>query len=118
MSSILEKEVKETRDKELAELEAIETQEWLDSLEHVLKRGGPGRVNRLLRRLQIHAQEAGVKLPFTANTPYINTIPTEEQPRIELHRLAHPRGGGHGQRGLKVVSEDEAVIDGARAPRQ
>ncbi|HEX3036785.1 MAG TPA: pyruvate dehydrogenase (acetyl-transferring), homodimeric type [Thermodesulfobacteriota bacterium] len=80
MSSILEKEVKETRDKELAELEAIENQEWLDSLDHVLKRAGPGRVNRLLRRLQIHAQEAGVKLPFTANTPYINTIPAEEQP--------------------------------------
>ena len=36
--------------------------------------GGPARVGRLLRDLGIHAQKHGVKLPFTANTPYINTI--------------------------------------------
>jgi pyruvate dehydrogenase E1 component len=71
---------KETKNKELSELEAIETHEWLQSLDHILQRGGPGRVRRLLRQLQIHAQESGVKLPFTANTPYINTIPAEEQP--------------------------------------
>ena len=36
---------------------------------------GPDRVRQLLRVLQTRAQERGVKLPFTANTPYINTIP-------------------------------------------
>ena len=77
MSSVVDDEIK---NKELSKLEAIETQEWLDSLDHILQQGGPGRVRRLLRQLQIHAQEAGVKLPFTANTPYINTIPAEEQP--------------------------------------
>src|SRR3990172_4393460 len=77
MSSVVDDEIK---NKELSKLEAIETQEWLDSLEYILQEGGPGRVRRLLRQLQIHAQETGVKLPFTANTPYINTIPAEEQP--------------------------------------
>ena len=77
MSSVVDDEIK---NKELSKLEAIETQEWLDSLDHILQQGGPGRVRRLLRQLQIHAQETGVKLPFTANTPYINTIPAEEQP--------------------------------------
>src|SRR3972149_3774952 len=77
MVSVIDKEIK---NKELSELEAIETHEWLESLGHILQRGGPERVRRLLRQLQIHAQEAGVKLPFTANTPYINTIPAEEQP--------------------------------------
>ncbi|MER3446833.1 MAG: pyruvate dehydrogenase (acetyl-transferring), homodimeric type [Candidatus Dadabacteria bacterium] len=67
-------------DKGASEIEAIETQEWLESLDYVLQAGGPERVKRLLRQLQIHAQEAGVRLPFTANTPYINTIPAEEEP--------------------------------------
>ena len=63
------------------ELEALETREWLESLDYVLQHGGPARVGRLLRELGIHAQQNGVKLPFTANTPYINTIhPSEEVP--------------------------------------
>lgn len=67
-------------DKDISELEALETQEWLESLDYVLQRGGHEWVKRLLRQLQIHAQEAGVRLPFTANTPYINTIPAEQEP--------------------------------------
>ena len=34
---------------------------------------------RLLRELGVHAQKNGVKLPFTANTPYINTIHASEE---------------------------------------
>ncbi len=62
-----------------AELEALETREWLDSLDYVFQHGGPARVGRLLRELGIHAQKAGVKFPFTANTPYINTIHASEE---------------------------------------
>jgi pyruvate dehydrogenase E1 component len=65
--------------KEAAELDAVETREWLDSLDYVLASGGPVKVARLLRELTIHARQNGVKLPFTANTPYINTIPADEQ---------------------------------------
>src|SRR5262249_8661606 len=39
----------------------------------------PTKVARLLRELTIHARQNGVKLPFSANTPYINTIPVDEQ---------------------------------------
>ena len=67
-------------DNVIAELEAVEMQEWLDSLDYVLQSGGPERVTRLLQRLQLHAQQAGVQLPFTANTPYINTISADQQP--------------------------------------
>jgi pyruvate dehydrogenase E1 component len=63
-----------------AELEAHETREWQESLDYVLQSGGPARVGRLLRELSDHARRRGVKLPFTANTPYINTIPASEQP--------------------------------------
>jgi pyruvate dehydrogenase E1 component len=65
--------------KEAAELDTVETREWLDSLDYVLQSGGPVKVARLLRELTLHATENGVKLPFTANTPYINTIPADEQ---------------------------------------
>jgi len=62
-----------------SELEAIETKEWLESLEYVLQEGGPERVVRLLRELQLYASRREVRLPFSANTPYVNTIPAEEQ---------------------------------------
>jgi pyruvate dehydrogenase E1 component len=56
-----------------------ENREWLESLEYVHANQGPARVAELLRLLQLRAQEKGIHLPFTANTPYINTIPVEEQ---------------------------------------
>jgi pyruvate dehydrogenase E1 component len=65
--------------KDAAELDATETREWLDSLDYVLQSGGPAKVARLLKELTVHARQNGVKLPFTANTPYINTIPADEQ---------------------------------------
>ena len=58
----------------------IETREWLYSLDYVLEHGGPERVKELLQQLQIRAHKAGVSIPFTANTPYINSIPREKQP--------------------------------------
>jgi len=61
-------------------LEVLETREWVDSLDYVLSKGGPERAGRLLQQLSLHAKrEAGVNLPFTATTPYQNTIPTSQQ---------------------------------------
>jgi pyruvate dehydrogenase E1 component len=62
-----------------AEIQAIETQEWIDSLAWVLEHQGPERVRRLLEDLQISARKAGVRIPFSANTPHINTIPAHEE---------------------------------------
>ena len=61
-------------------VEDVETREWLYSLDWVLEHGGPERVVELLHQLQIRAHKAGVQIPFSANTPYINTIPREKQP--------------------------------------
>jgi pyruvate dehydrogenase E1 component len=60
--------------------EEIEQQEWLESLDYVIQKGGADRVTKLMRQLQIRIHEEGIKLPFTANTPYINTLSVEEQP--------------------------------------
>ncbi len=65
---------------EAREANDVEIKEWLESLDYVIKQGGPERVQTLLERLQIHARQAGVEIPFTANTPYINTIPPDRQP--------------------------------------
>jgi pyruvate dehydrogenase E1 component len=62
------------------DIDATETQEWLESLQYVLRSKGPPRVAYLLSVLKEEAQRLGVELPFTANTPYVNTIPLAEQP--------------------------------------
>ena len=57
----------------------IETQEWLESLDDVLRSGGPERVKTLLQQLQMHAQQSGVSLPFSATTPFLNTVQVDNQ---------------------------------------
>ena len=61
--------------------EVLETREWVDSLDYVLsKGGGPVRAGRLLQQLALHARRAaGVNLPFSATTPYQNTIASPQQ---------------------------------------
>ncbi|MCH2213345.1 MAG: pyruvate dehydrogenase (acetyl-transferring), homodimeric type [Fuerstiella sp.] len=59
-----------------------EMQEWFDSLDDILHRYGSNKLEELLIQLQERAYQQGVKLPFSANTPYINTIHHSEQPRF------------------------------------
>ena len=63
-----------------ADTDPTETAEWIESLEYVLETKGPERVSYLLSVLDEAAYRQGVELPFTANTPYVNTIPVEKQP--------------------------------------
>jgi pyruvate dehydrogenase E1 component len=65
---------------ELASLHRIETREWLESLDYVLRSGGPERVTELLDLLEQHAKRHGVHTPFSSTTPYLNTIPASEEP--------------------------------------
>ena len=67
-------------ERELSRLHEIENREWRESIDYVLREQGPDRVRGLLRQLQTRAQEEGVSIPFTANTPYINTIPRAHEP--------------------------------------
>jgi pyruvate dehydrogenase E1 component len=65
--------------KDTSELEAIEQREWRESLEYVIQQGDRGRVQRLLASLRHQARMAGVALPFTAITAYVNTIRPEDE---------------------------------------
>jgi pyruvate dehydrogenase E1 component len=69
-----------------ADVDPVETREWLDSLEGVLQTQGPERVRYLLAQLKDSAIRGGVEIPFTANTPYINTIPPSRQPPFPGNR--------------------------------
>ena len=57
----------------------IELREWLESLDYVLAERSPDHVRHLLEQLEQRAHQAGIDIPFTANTPYINTIPRSAQ---------------------------------------
>jgi hypothetical protein len=46
--------MRDATEKQSSELEAIETREWLESLDYVLERGDAERIGRLLRELNIH----------------------------------------------------------------
>src|SRR5262245_16098773 len=65
--------------KNAAELDAIETREWLDSLDYVIQTGGSAKASHLLHELMVHARLNGVKFPFSANTPYINSIAAQDE---------------------------------------
>jgi pyruvate dehydrogenase E1 component len=60
----------------------VETREWVESLEAVIDVDGPGRAHFLLERLIDTAQARGAYIPHAANTPYVNTIPKEFEPRL------------------------------------
>ena len=64
----------------------LELQDWIDSFHDLLQRSGPDRAREILRELQVHAAHDGVTMPFSANTPYINTIPVNEQPPFPGNR--------------------------------
>ncbi|MCW8127112.1 pyruvate dehydrogenase (acetyl-transferring), homodimeric type [Microbulbifer halophilus] len=59
----------------------LELQEWLESLDDILRHQGGDRAREILRALQERLVRGGVPLEDAPlNTPYRNTIPLSEQP--------------------------------------
>ena len=61
------------------DIDPQETSEWLDSLSSVIEKDGDQRAHYLIKELINKAYTAGVNIPYTQNTPYINTIPVSEE---------------------------------------
>lgn len=62
------------------DLDPQETHEWLDALQAVLKTDGEERAAFLLHQLLNKARTEGLRVPFSVQTPYKNTIqPFEEK---------------------------------------
>ena len=60
------------------DVDAQETREWLDALSAVIASEGDERAHFLLEQLIDHARQAGIDVPFSANTAYVNTIPPDQ----------------------------------------
>ncbi|MCH7690033.1 MAG: pyruvate dehydrogenase (acetyl-transferring), homodimeric type [candidate division Zixibacteria bacterium] len=88
----------------------FENKEWLESIDYIYQNQGPKRVVELLKKLQLRAQQLGVPLQFTANTPYINTISVEEQPVYPGNRKIERR--------IKSIIRWNAMAMVVRANRQ
>jgi len=78
--------VAERVSREIRDPDPMETEEWLDSLVAVIRHSGPDRAGYLLEQLKGLAASEGVELPFSANTPYVNTISVEAQAPLPAAR--------------------------------
>ena len=61
------------------DLNPQETSEWVEALDEIVDEAGPDRASYLIERLMERASNLGVQVPLRWNTPYINTIPPEEE---------------------------------------
>jgi pyruvate dehydrogenase E1 component len=68
------------RPPDVDELEEI--WEWIESFDAVVENGKPGLASRILQEIRNRALACGVQVPFTANTPYVNTIHVSQQPLL------------------------------------
>ncbi|HTN99816.1 MAG TPA: pyruvate dehydrogenase (acetyl-transferring), homodimeric type, partial [Microthrixaceae bacterium] len=82
---------------QLPDIDPEETAEWLDSLGSVVDNRGRTRARYLMARLIERSRELAVGTPATVSTPYVNTIPTEDEPwfpgnyELERHIRAYIR---------------------------
>ncbi|MCL2875171.1 MAG: pyruvate dehydrogenase (acetyl-transferring), homodimeric type [Betaproteobacteria bacterium] len=65
----------------LTDQDPVETQEWVDALTAVIEKEGAPRAHYLVESMIATAREMGAEIPYSTTTEYINTIPTEQQPR-------------------------------------
>src|SRR6476660_5098424 len=65
------------------DIDPLETREWIEALDALIKEEVAERATFLLRRLLQHARARRVPLPQVLATPYVNTIPLGEQPPYE-----------------------------------
>ena len=56
-----------------------ETQEWIEAFEAVVAFESSEKAKHLISALIEKARQHGIDTPYSANTPYINTIPVEQQ---------------------------------------
>ncbi len=61
------------------DVDPLETNEWLESLSAVIDKDGNQRAHYLIKELINKAYMEGANIPYTQNTPYINTIPVNEE---------------------------------------
>ena len=64
------------------DVDAQETREWLEALEAVVEHDGAERADELLGAVYADARRRGLTPAGDLSTPYINSIPPDEQPEM------------------------------------
>ncbi len=65
-----------------ADIDAVETSEWLEAVDAVVEHDGPDRARHILTQVVERAQNAGSGPIASLNTPYVNTIPPEREAQL------------------------------------
>lgn len=66
--------------KNIQDIDPIETQDWIASIESVIQTEGKERARFLLEKVINRTHRDGIEVPFSGTTDYINTIPVKDQP--------------------------------------
>ncbi len=61
------------------DIDPQETKEWLESIESVIRVHGAERAHYIIERMVDETRRAGVHLPFSPNTAYVNTINSDRE---------------------------------------
>lgn len=64
------------------DIDPIETQEWKDALDSVIEYESKNRAQFIVNKLLDHAKAVGIQIPTGVITPYINTIPAEQEEKM------------------------------------
>ena len=86
---------------QLPDADPTETAEWLDAFDDVVDVHGRTRARYLLMRILERAGQKHVDFPATVSSPYVNTIPSDEEPAVLGQRASEPL-----QPGSLLVAED------------
>ncbi|NLJ93200.1 MAG: pyruvate dehydrogenase (acetyl-transferring), homodimeric type, partial [Aeromonadales bacterium] len=62
------------------DVDSVETQEWLDALESLIRQEGPERAQYIYERLTTKAIKSGVDVVRNAHSDYVNSIKSEDEP--------------------------------------
>ncbi len=65
---------------QVPDIDPTETQEWLESFDAIVDASGRARARYLLMKLLERARTKQVDFPATVSTPYVNTVPADDEP--------------------------------------
>jgi pyruvate dehydrogenase E1 component len=80
-----------TQQSPFEDIDPTETQEWLESIDSVMRARGPQRAHFLLEKLVDFTRRSGAYLPFKPNTAYLNTISKAQEPEYPGDRSLERR---------------------------
>ena len=80
-----------TQQSPFEDIDPTETQEWLESIDSVMRAQGAQRAHFLLEKLVDFTRRSGAYLPFKPNTAYLNTISKAQEPEYPGDRSLERR---------------------------